>query len=64
MALGGNAWDKAGKVWHIALRDRLRPTARFKDAADATISVARDEYGVGSTEETAVKTAWAQVGVL
>src|SRR5437667_2615865 len=62
-AIGGNAWEKAGKIWYITLRDRLRPTSTFKDGANGTISVAKQLYGLGGMEEKAVKNAWTQVGV-
>jgi Zn-dependent metalloprotease len=62
-AIGGHAWEKAGKIWYITLRDRLRPTSKFKDAGRETVSVAGQLYGSGSMEEKAVKNAWAEVGV-
>jgi len=62
-AIGGNAWEKAGKIWYITLRDRLRPTSTFKDAANETISVGGQLYGLGGMEGKAVKNAWTQVGV-
>jgi Zn-dependent metalloprotease len=63
-AIGGNAWEKSGKIWYITLRDRLRQTSNFKDAARATISVAGELYGSGRAEQQAVKMAWTEVGVL
>lgn len=63
MRLGGNAWEKAGKIWYMTLRDKLRPTSQFKDAAKATILVARELYGVGSLEVKAVEEGWAEVGL-
>lgn len=63
VALGGYAWEKAGKIWYRTLCDRLRPTSDFKAARQATISVAGQLYGTGSAEESAVKDAWSQVGV-
>ena len=61
--IGGSAWTKAGQIWYITLRDRLRPNSEFKDAAELTASVARELYGRGSREEKAVKKSWATVGV-
>ncbi|HYA91830.1 MAG TPA: M4 family metallopeptidase [Thermodesulfobacteriota bacterium] len=61
--IGGNAWTKAGKIWYIALRDRLRSKSNFAGAASATISVAKDLYGNGSKEMKAVQKAWKAVGV-
>lgn len=64
IALGGFAWEKAGKIWYTALCDRLRPTSDFKAARQATISAAAQLFGSGGTEEKAVRDAWAQVGVI
>ncbi|UFS72588.1 M4 family metallopeptidase [Geomonas sp. RF6] len=63
-ALGGNAWDKAGKIWYVALRDRMRSNYNFKRAARATVSVAKELFGDTSTEMKAVQDAWRAVGVL
>ena len=63
-ALGGNAWDKAGKIWYDTLCNRLRPNSNFKDAANATLVSASDLFGATSKERGAVKSAWQQVGVL
>ncbi len=62
-AIGGYAWEKAGKIWYIALRDRLRSKANFKRAANTIIKVAGELYGEGSNEQNAVRDAWEQVGV-
>ncbi|MBD2447600.1 peptidase M4 family protein [Nostoc sp. FACHB-152] len=64
MEIGGYAWEKAGKIWYITLRDRLRNQAQFKTAAKATIEVAGELYGNDSKEQKAVQNAWQQVGVL
>jgi Zn-dependent metalloprotease len=61
--IGGNAWEKAGKIWYLALRDELRSKSNFKRAAAATISVAKDLYGEGSKEMKAVQNAWKAVGL-
>lgn len=62
--IGGYAWEKAGKIWYITLRDRLRPTSNFKRAANLTIAVAGELYSQGSREQNAVRNAWKQVGVI
>ena len=64
LAIGGYAWEKAGKIWYIALRDRLRNAAGFKQAAEAMIAIAGELYGVDGPEQKAVKTAWQTVGVI
>lgn len=61
--LGGHAWVKAGQIWYVVLRDRLRPGSDFKDAAGFTAAVAGELYGRGSLEEKAVKEGWAEVGI-
>jgi len=62
-ALGGYAWERAGKIWYRALCDRLKPLSEFSDARRATIAVATDLYGRSSREVKAVQAAWKQVGV-
>lgn len=62
-ALGGHAWEVAGRVWYSALRDsRIRPSARFRTFASATVRVAAQE--VDNRTAAAVRDAWHQVGVL
>jgi Zn-dependent metalloprotease len=63
MEIGGYAWEKAGKIWYIALRDLLRPRSNFQDAANKTYQVAGAEFGAGSKEQTAVKKGWSTVGI-
>lgn len=64
MEIGGYAWEKAGKIWYISLRDRLRSKANFKRAASITIQVAGEIHGQGSKEQKAVQNAWEKVGVV
>jgi len=63
-AIGGNAWDKAGKIWYDTLCNRLRPNSNFADAANATIKSATDLFGANSAEKKAVQAAWKTVGVI
>lgn len=62
-AMGGSAWEKAGRVWYATLTDRLRPDSDFGSAARATVEVARDLFSSGAEQE-AVEKAWRDVGVL
>ena len=62
-ALGGNAWDKAGRIWYVALRDLLRRSSNFADAARLTAQAAAGLFGAGGAEERAVRAAWQTVGV-
>lgn len=64
MEIGGNAWEKAGLIWYRTLTTKLDPNATFVKTARATIEVARQEFGTGSLEETAVSNAWKAVKVL
>jgi Zn-dependent metalloprotease len=61
--LGGNAWERAGRVWYETARDRgLRSTATFADFARLTHTVAGRLYGAGA-EQDAVAAGWDAVGV-
>lgn len=63
-AIGGYAWEKAGRIWYDALRDpQLRANTGFSRFARLTVSVASRLYGPGSDESSAVLGAWDQVGV-
>jgi Zn-dependent metalloprotease len=64
-AIGGNAWERAGKIWYqvMALR-AVPPDAQFHTFAQATLIAASALYGPSSIETKAVGDAWAQVGVL
>ncbi|MDD0857062.1 M4 family metallopeptidase [Arthrobacter alpinus] len=61
-AMGGYAWEKAGKIWYTALTTRLRANSQFDEAARATVDVAGTLFS--STEQDMVHDAWKQVGVL
>ena len=65
VALGGHAWEKAGKIWYQTLTDkRLRNSANFAAFAQLTVDNASKLYGMGGAEQKAVQDAWAKVGVL
>lgn len=62
--LGGYAWERAGRIWYDAMRDKqLKPQARFTDFARITIENASRLYGLRSEEARAVRYGWAKVGV-
>ena len=63
LELGGYAWEKAGKIWYIALTERMRERSSFQSAANITYEAANNLYGAGSSEQNAVKSAWDQVGI-
>lgn len=62
--IGGYAWEKAGRIWYTALRDRLTASSDFQQAADLTWQVAGQLFGAGSLEQQAVRAGWAEVGIL
>lgn len=63
-ALGGSAWEHAGKVWYDTLTNgSLAPTASFADFARATTDAAASRFGADSPEQAAVAAAWVTVGV-
>jgi Zn-dependent metalloprotease len=62
IALGGRAWEKAGKIWYQALTGALRSQSDFADAAKATAAAASALFGREARK--AVEGAWRGVGVL
>jgi Zn-dependent metalloprotease len=61
-AIGGYAWEKAGRIWYDTLRaPQLRPNASFRAFAAITVRQARLLFG--SSEVKAVEEAWRAVGV-
>ncbi|MFE5585264.1 M4 family metallopeptidase [Kitasatospora sp. NPDC056531] len=63
-ALGGQAWDRAGRIWYDALTSRRLPAdADFTAFARATVAAAKARYPDQSSIADTVTAAWAQVGV-
>ena len=63
LELGGFAWERAGQIWYVTLKDKLTATSRFQDCANLTYQVAGELYGAGSIEQQAVKKGWDAVGL-
>ncbi|MEJ5225775.1 MAG: M4 family metallopeptidase, partial [Anaerolineales bacterium] len=63
LEMGGYAWEKAGQIWYVTLRDKLSATSRFTEAAAKTYQVAGELFGKGSLEQQAVKKGWDAVGL-
>jgi Zn-dependent metalloprotease len=63
VAIGGYAWEKAGRIWYVAARDRLQSNTAFQAAADSTFAVAGELYGEGGAEQEAVEYGWQGVGI-
>ncbi len=65
MALGGNSWDRAGKVWYDALTSgAVGSEADFATFAQATIDSAGRLFPDDPQPRQAVADAWAEVGLL
>ncbi|QEE61680.1 M4 family metallopeptidase [Salinibacterium sp. dk2585] len=64
IAIGGNAWERAGQVWYDTLTSgRLSRTVTFPVFATATVDAAGARYGADSPETRAVREGWNTVGV-
>jgi len=64
-AIGGFAWETAGRIWYAAMNDaRLRPNSRFSAFAQATIRAATTIGGPDGDATKAVTEAWRTVKVL
>ncbi len=63
LQMGGYAWEKAGKIWYVTLRDKLGSRSNFQDAASLTIQTAGELFGAGSAEQAAVQAGWEAVGL-
>lgn len=61
MAMGRHAWKQAGVIWYKTML-RLHRTSDFAQMVVMTEEVAVSEFGRGSKEHKAVKTAWQAVG--
>ena len=60
-ALGGNAWEVAGRIWYETML-QLSSTSQFADCARISVQIAGGkQYGIGARK--AVRAAWKEVGV-
>lgn len=63
-ALGGYAWERAGRIWYDTITaGSVAADADFAAFARATGDAAAARYGEGSAEVDAVRAGWAGVGV-
>lgn len=62
IAIGGNSWEKTGKIWYQTLKN-LNQFSQFQEAASMTHLVAGSMFGAGSLEQQSVKTGWSAVGI-
>ena len=61
-ALGGFAWERAGRIWYDALL-QLSSRSRFADMAAITIQIAGDRERFGGDAKKGVAAAWKKVGL-
>ncbi|TDD32608.1 peptidase M4 family protein [Actinomadura sp. KC06] len=62
--IGGNAWEKAGRIWYDTLTGgTLATDVDFAKFAAATVQSATRLYGAAAAETKAVNRAWTGVGV-
>jgi hypothetical protein len=63
-AIGGPAWEKAGRVWYDVLTGgALAADADFGAFAQLTVAAAEARFGAGSPEAAAIRDGWTTVGV-
>jgi len=62
VALGGNAWDVAGRIWYEAML-QLSRTSVFADMASLTAQIAGDAGRFGKDAKRIVRDAWKVVGL-
>lgn len=63
-ALGGNAWEGAGRIWYDTMHDpQVRPDADFNAFASGTLRAAQERFGSDSKQAEAVTSAWEGVKV-
>lgn len=62
-AIGGHAWEKAGRVWFEVLTGSgITPDCDFAAFAELTVAAAVARFGEDAEAE-AIRSAWQQVGV-
>jgi Zn-dependent metalloprotease len=61
-AIGGRAWEKAGRIWYDSML-ALTTTCGFADMAARSLQEAATLFGVRSRERRAVRDAWKAVGL-
>jgi Zn-dependent metalloprotease len=66
MGIGNSSrsWEKAGKIWYVALKDRLKEYSKFQDIADITFDIAGSLFGKDSREQDSVYKGWEGVGII
>ncbi|MFE2148698.1 M4 family metallopeptidase [Streptomyces lavendulae] len=60
--IGGFAWEISGSIWYASLK-ATGAHDQFEDFASTTFQKAGELFGTGSTEQSAVLSAWQEVEV-
>jgi Zn-dependent metalloprotease len=64
-AIGGHAWEAAGRVWYATLADpKLKPGTTLAAFAKLAVANAGRLYKKNGREAAAISSAWREVGVL
>jgi len=63
LAMTGIGNDKAFRIWFKANTTKFTASSNYADARNKVLQAAEELYGVGSTEATAVKRAYAAINV-
>jgi Zn-dependent metalloprotease len=61
--IGGYSWEKAGLIWYVTLKDRMKFDTNFQQCASLTFQVAAEKFGTGSLEQEAVRKGWSAAGI-
>jgi Zn-dependent metalloprotease len=61
MEIGGYSWEKAGKIWYVALKDHVGQFTKFQDMANFTFTLAGQLFG--DDIKKAVQKGWDAVGI-
>jgi len=61
MKIGGRSWLRAGRIWYRTMRN-LTARSGFEDMVETSVTAASGEFGRGSKEHKAVRSAWKEVG--
>lgn len=62
-ALGGYAWDVAGKVWYWTLKEKVSQRTGFQEFAESTVVTATERYPGNDAYRAAIAAAWKAVGM-
>ncbi|HEX9775226.1 MAG TPA: M4 family metallopeptidase [Actinomycetota bacterium] len=63
-ALGGHAWERAGRIWYETVcSGKLGPNTTFRQSARRTSAVAKTRFAADPDVAGAVYDAWSQVGI-